>query len=178
MFKLKLIITSVVISCSFITKAALPEFLFIRSMDSVGVYDKFEVGFNLKAEFVNPFNPAEIDILATFTAPSGKQWNINGFYNYAMGTLWKVRFAPNETGLWKYSIQITDKNGKTTSEPKLFTVNKSLYNGSLHVAANKRYLEYSNGTPFYGVGFWYNDGYTGFNAGQVKVEELDNLKKL
>lgn len=178
MFKVKLIFICTILSFCFITKAALPEIIFIRSMDSVGLYDKFEIGFNLKAEFVNPFNPDEIDILAMFIAPSGKQWNIYGFYNYSSGTLWKVRFAPNETGTWKYTIQVTDKNGKITTEPKSFTTFKSSYNGPLRVAANKRYLEYNNGAPFYGVGFWYNDGYTGFNAGQVKPEELDNLKKL
>lgn len=178
MFKLKLILITLTLSFTFTAKAAPPEFLFIRSMDSVGLYDKFEAGFNLKAEFVNPFDPDDIDILATFTSPSGKQWNINGFYNYSLGTLWKVRFAPNETGLWKYTIQVTEKNGKTTTEPRWFKATSSAYNGPLRVAANKRYLEYHNGAQFYGVGFWYNDGYTGFNAGQVKPEELDNLKKL
>jgi hypothetical protein len=163
----------------FITKAAEPEIILIRSnADSVGLYDKFEIGLNLKAEYVNPFNPEEIDITAFFTAPSGKQWTIYGFYNYSMGTVWKVRFSANEEGKWKYTVQVTDKNGKTTTEAKFFTVGKSVNNGPLRVAANKRYLEYNNGATFYGVGLWYNDGYTGFNSGQVKPETLDNLKKL
>ncbi|MCW3108093.1 MAG: hypothetical protein JWQ09_2599 [Segetibacter sp.] len=177
--KVKIIFICAILFISFIAKAATPEIIFIRTnADSVGLYDKFEIGLNLKAAFVNPFNPDEIDITATFIAPSGKQWNINGFYNYAFGSVWKVRFAPNELGTWKYVVQVTDKNGKTTSEQKMFTAITSSYNGPLSIAANKRYLEYHNGTPFYGVGFWYNDGYTGFNSGQVKPEELDNLKKL
>ena len=90
----------------------------------------------------------------------------------------KVRFSPNEAGKWNYTIEVTDKNGKITSEPRFFTTFKSSNNGPLRVAANNRYLEYNNGTPFYGVGFWYNDNYTGFNSGQIKAEELDNLKKL
>lgn len=163
---------------SFITKAGPPEILFIRSMDTVGLYDKFEAGFNMKAEFVNPFNPDEIDINAIFIAPSGKQWSINGFYDYSFGTVWKIRFSPNEEGLWKYNINVTDKNGKTSINPRYFQVSKSAYNGPLRIASNHRYLEHADGTGFYGVGFWYNDGYAGFNSGRVEAAELDNLKKL
>ncbi len=176
---LRFVLVCAMLCFSIITKAAPPEIILIRSnADTIGVYDKFEIGLNLKAEFTNPFNPAEIDIAAVFTAPSGKQWSIYGFYNYSSGTAWKVRFSPDETGNWTYNLQVTDKNGKTTTEPKAFTVIKSSNNGPLRIAANKRYLEYNNGAPFYGVGFWYNDGYTGFNSGQVKADVLDNLKKL
>ncbi|MEP7373969.1 MAG: DUF5060 domain-containing protein [Chitinophagaceae bacterium] len=179
MTKLKLSILFVFFSFSVSSKAAPPEITSIRTnADSIGLYDKFEIGLNLKAEFSNPFYPAEIDLAAIFISPSGKQWNINGFYNYASGTLWKIRFSPNETGRWKYTVKVTDKNGSTTSESKTFIAYRSSNNGPLQVAANKRYLEFNNGSPFYGVGFWYNDGYTGFNSGQIKPEELDNLKKL
>jgi len=176
---IKLIFLYSILSFSFIGKAAPPEIILIRTnADSIGLYDKFEISLNIKAEFINPFNPGEIDIAAIFISPTGKQWNINGFYNYSSGTVWKVRFSPSETGKWNYTIQVTDKNGKITSEPRVFTAFKSSNNGPLRVAANKRYLEYNNGSPFYGVGFWYNDNYTGFNSGQIKAEELDNLKKL
>lgn len=178
MTKVKLISLYAMLSFSFIANAAPPEILFFRGMDSVGLYDKFEAGFNLKAEFVNPFNPDQIDINATFVAPSGKQWNINGFYDYSFGTVWKIRFAPNEEGRWAYTISIKDKNGKTFVDPKHFNVTKSPYDGPLRVALNHRYLEHSNGAGFYGVGFWYNDGYAGFNSGRIDSSELDNLKKL
>ena len=98
-----------------------PEIINIQQrQDSVGLYEKFEVSLNLQAEFVNPFDPDEIDITATFTSPAGKEWKINGFYYYTSGMLWKIRFSPNETGLWKYSVRVRDKNGETTSEPKSF----------------------------------------------------------
>lgn len=158
---------------------AAPEIVFIRSNgDSVGLYDKFEISLGVNAEFVNPFDPDEIDITAVYTAPSGKRWEIHGFYDYSRGTLWKVRFSPDEKGVWKYTVQVTDKQGKTSSQPRSFTAVASLNNGPLRAASNKRYLQHADGSPFYGVGFWYNDGYTGFNAGQVKPEVLDNLKKL
>ncbi|MEP6594710.1 MAG: hypothetical protein ABJA71_02140, partial [Ginsengibacter sp.] len=94
------------------------------------------------------------------------------------GSLWKVRFSADEPGNWKYTINLKDKSGQVTSESKSFMATPPLYHGPIRVAFNKRYLEYKDGTPFYGVGLWYNDAYTGFNSGRVKAEELDNLKKL
>ena len=130
-------------------------------------------------EFVNPFDPEEVDITSTFTSPSGKQWLIHGFYNTSsFGGMWKLRFAPDEQGIWKYAIHVKDKNGQVTGDTRSFTAMSSAYHGALTVAPNKRYLQYRDGTPFYGVGLWYNDGYSSFNNGRVKPEELDKLKKL
>ena len=166
---------------SSITKVdAAPEIIDIRqSADSVGIYDKLELQLELKAEFTNPFDPDEIDITAIFTAPSGKQWHIPGFYNYAhWSALWMVRFSPDEIGEWKYTVYAQDRNGRDTSEVQSFIAIKSPYKGPLQVATNQRYLEYRNGKPFYGVGFWYNDSYTKFNNGRIEAEELDHLKAL
>jgi hypothetical protein len=155
-------------------QAAPPEVTFIRSnADSIGLYNKFEIGLNIKAEFDNPFDPAQIDITCSFTAPSGKQWVIHGFYDNSRFTLWKIRFAPDETGRWTYTIRITDKNGTTNVASKFFTVVPSTFGGPLGIAPNKRYLQYADGKSFYGVGFWYNDG-----GGQVKTEVLDQLRDL
>jgi hypothetical protein len=149
-----------------------------QNADSIGLYDKFEIFLNVKAEFINPFDPNEIDITATFISPTGKQWGIHGYYYYAFGSQWKIRFSPEEIGKWTYTINVKDKKGQVNSESKSFTAIPSLNHGPIQAALNKRYLEYRDGTPFYGVGLWYNDGYTGFNTGRVKAEELDNLKKL
>src|SRR5690606_38816700 len=141
-----------------ITKVdAAPEILEIRqNTDSVGLYDKLELQLEVRAEFTNPFDPDEIDITALFTAPSGKQWNIPGFYNYAhWSALWMVRFSPDEIGEWTYTVHVHDRNGRDTSEVRSFVAIPSPYKGPLQVAANQRYLEYRNGKPFYGVGFWY-----------------------
>jgi Domain of unknown function (DUF5060) len=146
-----------------------PEVLnIIQSVDSVGLYDKFEARLVIRAKFVNPFDPDDIDIMATFTSPSGKQWNIPGFYNYTFGTMWKVRFSPDELGKWKYSVRVRDKSGEDVSEEKSFKTIPSRYKGPLKISDNKRFLEYKNGSPFYGVGLWYN--------GRVTQESLDELK--
>ena len=132
----------------------------------------------MKCEFINPFDPADIDIQAIFTSPSGKKWEIPGFYYFSRATLWKIRFSPNETGKWSYSVKVRDKNGETTSSVQSFVAVKSSKKGPLQVSANKRYLKYSDGSDFYGVGLWYNDGYEGFGSGRIMKEELDNLKTL
>lgn len=175
----KWIFFGVLILCVQAGKAGSPEVTFIGSnADSIGLYEKFEVGLNFKAEFVNPFDPDEIDVTSVFTAPSGKQWTIHGFYDNANSTLWKVRFAPNEEGKWSYDIQIKDKNGETTVPRRTFVVLSSSNDGPLHIASNRRYLEYADGKSFYGVGFWYNDAYSGYGGGQVKPEVLDQLRDL
>ncbi|MBI5008485.1 MAG: DUF5060 domain-containing protein [Bacteroidia bacterium] len=159
--------------------AAAPEIIRIRQRpDTVGLYEKFEVSMELKCDFVNPFDPDEIDIQAEFTAPSGKKWKINGFYYFSMSTLWRIRFSPDETGTWSYIVTVKDKNGTVTGSPQTFLAVSSKRNGPIRVADNKRYLVHSNGKDFYGVGFWYNDGYEGFGSGRVEAAELDRLKSL
>ena len=162
-----------------IISAASLEILRIRQRpDTVGLFNKFEVALELKCQFTNPFDPDDIDIRAEFTSPSGKKWKINGFYDFSMSTLWKVRFSPDETGKWSYTVTVKDKNGTVTGVPQSFLAVPSNHNGPIRVADNKRYLIHSNGKDFYGVGFWYNDSYEGFGSGRVEAAELDRLKSL
>lgn len=140
----------------------------IFQIDSVALYDKFEARLDINAKYVNPFDPEDIDVMATFTSPSGKTWNIPGFYQATFGTAWKVRFAADEPGQWKYSVRVKENRGETVSSEKKFKVYKSKYKGPIYIAENKRYLQHKNGSPFFGVGLWYN--------GRVTKENLDELK--
>ena len=66
---------------------------------SVGLYEKFELSIDLNASYDNPFDAKQIDLRAEFTAPSGKQQTIWGFYNpTSWASLWMVRFSPNHAG--------------------------------------------------------------------------------
>jgi hypothetical protein len=159
--------------------AAAPEITNIRQrFDTIGLYEKFEISLDLKCEFVNPFDPEDIDIQAVFVSPTGKSWKIPGFYYFSQSLLWKVRFSPDETGQWSYTVTVRDRNGVATSTQKSFVAVKSQHNGPIQISANKRYLKYKNGKDYFGVGLWYNDGYEGFGSGRVEAEELDELKKL
>ena len=151
-----------------------PSFKWIRhNTDQVGLYDKFEATFWLETEFENPFDPEDIDIMATFTAPSGKKWSIPAFYSaiadrsWLTRYAWLVRFSADELGNWNYIINVKDRNGEVSSEERSFEVVESEYHGRIKVAANKRYLEYDDGTPFYGVGMWVNN--------QENAEVMDEM---
>jgi len=146
---------------------------------TVGLYEKFEVRIDLTATYANPYDPEEIDVQALFTSPSGRQWPIWGFYNPSdWSRLWMVRFAPTETGSWSYVIKVTDREGAAQSQPRTFTTVESTHHGFVRIASNQRYLAYSDGTSFYGIGLWYNDNYELFNRGQITEDSLDRLQRL
>ena len=127
---------------------------------SVGKYALLELTVSLTATYTNAYDPTEVALSAVFTAPSGKTWTINGFYN---GSQWKVRFAANETGTWSYVVKLTDATGSTQSASNNFSCTASSNHGWVKVASNNRYLCYDDGTSFYGIGMaycWEGDGGT------------------
>ncbi len=145
----------------------------------VGLYEKLELVVDMDATYSNPFDPEEIDLWAEFTAPSGKTWKIWGFYNPSQwSSLWMVRFAPIEKGAWQYLVKVKDKEGTAQSRLGRFTVGDSSHHGFVRIAPNQRYLMYSDGTSFYGVGLWHNDSYERFDQGAITEASLDELKKL
>jgi len=136
--------------------------------DQVGLYEKFEAILQLQgATYQNPYDPEEINVRATFSSPTGKIWEIFGFYdNYNNRNQWKVRFSPNEIGIWKYSLQATDTSGTGNSEEYTFEAVGSEHHGWLKASSdNPHYFMHDDGTSFYGVGVSYpwnvNDGPTG-----------------
>ena len=161
--------------------AAQPVIHGIRaSGDTVGLYEKIELRVSLDAAFDNPFDPGQVDLTAEFTAPSGKVWRVPGFYNpSSWDVLWMVRFAPaGETGEWSYVLRLADSQGATASEPHTFTVTDPKGHGWIRIAGNGRYLQHTDGAPFYGVGLWYNDEYDGpGRGGSITETDLDHLKR-
>ena len=169
-----------VICLTFATLAAAkpPSISSVRSNSGqVGLYEKFELRIDLEATYSNPFDPDQIDLTVEFTAPSGKKWNIWGFYNPSYWTsLWMVRFSPTEKGAWRYVVKVADSEGTARSRPGSFRVIDSEHHGFVKIAPNRRYLKYDDGSTFYGVGLWYNDSYELFNEGRITEDGLDNLK--
>jgi hypothetical protein len=155
------------------------------SADTLGNYEKFELTIDLEATFKNPYDPEDIKLDGQFTSPSGRAVSVAGFYYHDFDfqivksdgvpksqTLtdnqkraWKVRFTPDEVGSWTYNIQVTASGETVRSEPQKFTVNKSDRRGFLQVGKRDfRYLEFSDGSPFFGIGLnmgWYNEGRLG-----------------
>lgn len=118
-----------------------------------GLYEKFEVTPQLKAVYDNPYDPEQLDLRAVFLSPQGKEWKINGFYD---GETWRVRFAPNELGQWRYRLLATDKTGTAIGEEEVFEAVSSDRHGWVQVSGkNKRFLQQADGTSFYGIGVAY-----------------------
>ena len=81
------------------------------SAASVGKYSKIEFVVGLTGTFTNPYDPDQIDLSATFTAPSGATWKINGFYGVdaANNTSWKSGL-PRTRWSWSQRPQAIDRN--------------------------------------------------------------------
>ncbi len=133
--------------------------LFIQRVnrETVKRYEKFEIWFGMEnAGYQNPYNPDEVDVRAYFVAPSGKIWEIFGFYDhYQNQNQWKIRFAPNETGLWQYHLIVQALTGRAQTGAATFTVVPSEHPGWIHAAAqNPHYLMHDDGSSYYGVGVY------------------------
>jgi len=82
---------------------------------------------------------------------SGKDW-LYPTNNYS----WKVRFAPNQEGNWKYRLTAQDATGSTQSSEGSFSVTASPSNnhGFIKVSPNdSRYFIHDDGTYFPALGY-------------------------
>ena len=126
--------------------------------ETVGLYEIFEMVVDLLgAQHENPFDPAEVDMSAAFTSPTGKVWTIHGFYDdFENRSQWKVRFSPNETGQWSYTLKVVDLAGIAQSEPYSFDAIESSHHGWIRASEkNPHYFQCDDGTSFYGLGVYY-----------------------
>jgi hypothetical protein len=173
---------------------------------SSGRYEKYEISFTLNS-YDNPFDEKEIDVFAEFWSPSAKFYKQNAFFivpyikiddgssettfeilkTAAPGT-WKIRFTPSEPGNWKFRITAIDKTGAFTYPSDntwhFFECTPGARKGVIS-RANKRYLKYQTGEPYYPVGnsypFWSpvpNDwrGTTEYGTNEMKpvITKLSN----
>ncbi len=127
-----------------------------------------EATYSLGQTYKNPFDPAQIDVTALFTSPSGLIHQVKGFiYQDFTRTgglqseiltpsgplVWKARFAPDETGTWSYSLQATDASGTTRPPARSFTVTASSNKGFVRVSAkDPDYFAFDNGDSYFPLG--------------------------
>jgi len=121
-------------------------------------YEPIELTIDFKGDYQNFFDRGQIDIRATFFAPSGKRTEVHGFVyavdDAAAKPVWKVRFAPTEVGLWRYDVAIKDANGEATSAIYEFLCRRaSEHRGFIRVAKNDpAYFEFDDGSLYYPLG--------------------------
>jgi len=133
-----------------------------------GLYEKFEICFQVDANYENPFNPDEVLIDGLFQDPDGRVLRVPAFwYQDFMRSLnestevltpisdpdWRIRFAPIQTGAHRFQIEITDQSGITLSDPVSFIVDSSSSKGFIRVDADDpQHMSFDNGDLYFPMG--------------------------
>jgi len=73
-------------------------------MKNIPLYRPFEEVFRSSSYYSNPF--LMVDLQVQFLSPKGKKHVVDGFWDG--GRTWKVRFMPDEIGIWTYSTICSD----------------------------------------------------------------------
>lgn len=74
-------------------------------------WGRFETVVHNGRSYGNPFT--DVVLNATFTSPSGRQVAFFGFHDGdgrggQLGNVWKLRFMPDETGVWSFHCSFSD----------------------------------------------------------------------
>ncbi|MBM3459328.1 MAG: DUF4038 domain-containing protein, partial [Armatimonadetes bacterium] len=106
--------------------------------------------------------PSDREIAVRLKAPSGRERLRSAFWDG--GTTWRVRFAPDEVGEWRYAVDGAGLAPGLDGVTGGFTVSRAAgvdpgapadrfrAHGPIRVAGNGRYLEHQDGTPFFWLG--------------------------
>lgn len=114
-----------------------------------------EVTFKSSRTYADPFNEVTVDVI--FTEPKGPGLRVPAFW--AGSNVWKVRYASPKVGIHTFRSECSESQdaglhgitGKVEIRP--YAGDNPLYvHGPLHVAANGRYLEHLDHTPFFWLG--------------------------
>lgn len=140
--------------------------------DCVGLYETVRVTLTGKETKGNPFDPEHVDVQFEVRTPAGRLLRHPAFFMqeferiregekgldrdwcYPVGSgSWQVRFAPLELGVHEARVRWRDSDGESVSDPVRFTCEPSGKTGFLKVSQrDPRFLEFSNGEPFFGIG--------------------------
>lgn len=128
--------------------------------------DRFELRLRL-ATRGNPFDPRETAVRARFLSPSGRVVLVDGFwYQDFTRSLdgqrevlspkgdpeWRIRFTPDETGTWAYTVTARDQTGTRASVTKTFRAVAAARGHRGFIRTAGRGFAWSTGEPFFPVG--------------------------
>ncbi len=135
----------------------------------VNQFEKLEIRFNLDTQYLNPFEPSEVDASAEIIAPSGKFLTVPAFYTQDFDRIldggiekfiakgasyWAVRFTPVESGTYSFNLRVNDFSGENRSESLTFESITSSSRGFVKVnMTNPHYFVFDNGEPYIPLGF-------------------------
>jgi hypothetical protein len=117
----------------------------------VPLWSRFECAFASECDYAHPLQDAVLRV--TFTAPSGRTQRVDGFWDG--GTTWRVRFAPDEIGEWRFVTECSDtgntglhgRSGALMCGEAAGTTRFERH-GPVRLAADRRSLAHVDGTPF------------------------------
>lgn len=118
-------------------------------------YSKVDIDVYLTSTWNNPYLEEDVALDMKIITPTKQELILPCYYESGQSgsnSLWKARFAPQETGGYTYSMELR-KGGEVVakSERKSFKVKRSNNKGFLHVK-NNWILQYDNGEAFRGIG--------------------------
>ena len=125
-----------------------------KQNSAVPQWGRFEQQFVSSESYANPVQ--EVRLIITFTSPSGRERHSEGFWDG--GAVWRVRFSPDETGMWTFTTHsepedpgLCDQQGRfTCGQPSGTT--RFEQHGPVQLSSNRRFLVHADGTPFLWLG--------------------------
>jgi hypothetical protein len=113
------------------------------------------MAIELVARWQNPFLQEEVAVDMLITSPSGRKMTLPCFHESGGSgevSLWKARFAPQETGTYTYTVRLGGgTNAASASKPRTFESQPSGKPGFLHTGSDWA-LRFDNGEYFRGIG--------------------------
>ncbi len=110
-----------------------------------------EISFRSSSAYADPYNQVELDVV--FHGPDDFLITVPAFW--AGGDIWKVRFAADRAGEYRYS-SVCSEQGDTGLHGQTGIVTVASDDGATHgrlrVAEDRRHFEHVDGTPFFWTG--------------------------
>ncbi len=141
-----------VIGCAFLTSGGDVR---AASLPVVPKWERFELTLKSRHVYTNALQEAEVRVL--FVSPLGETNRTYGFWDG--GKTWRVRFAPNFPGRWKYYTMCSDTaNTGLHEQSGEFLCSAAAGNsrfgehGPIQVARDHEHFEHADRTPFLWLG--------------------------
>jgi hypothetical protein len=136
--------------------AASRDSSFVTPMRTAPLYMPFEVQLTSTRHYDIPY--VDVKVTGIFISPTGKELRLDGFWDG--GQIWRVRFAPNETGDWTFRTESDDPELIASGR---FNALASTRRGFVRVSTSRPYqFEHGDGTPFLLMG---DTNWDGMSAG-------------
>jgi hypothetical protein len=117
--------------------------------EQVGKWALWEYVAASRGSYANPFT--DVRLKATFTSPSGGRAEREGFYDGE--DTWRVRFSPDEVGIWKWTVAAEPEDPGLAGSGVLECIPSTLH-GPLRVyQGNPLWFAYADGTAVYLLSF-------------------------